>query len=454
MNISIDNIDTGLIPFSRRYTRLMLLTGPEQAAGESNPYFSFLSHRDAHLWLSYTGIGDRYDLIKLKPTRGGVPVEYTQIATPGKLELTDREGGSLEFVFGNGETLLVRGRGGLGLRMSIKFRAHEQFLDRLDGTVYTAFEQIGEFLFECLTGTQAHNYKWLAMAMKPQDAEIAWTPDSGGDLFGYVYYEESSVNRPTGEQPDVRARLGDFDAHAAANLSDFKRWVDKYPRPPKEYEQTWLFSIYVIWVCYAFPKGELKTDFVLMMRNGMLMRAMGWHQSYHAMALYKDLDTAVTLLESMFTLQDEYGQLPDGATHAHVNMIAPKPPFQGFALSWIIDKVGIDAFTAEQCERLYAPMGKWVQWWDQFRTFNGLLSYVHGDESGWDDASIFCKGMPLASPDLYAFLVLVSECQSKLAAKLGKPAESAEWERRANGLLDTMLTRFWNGEKFVAIKSD
>jgi hypothetical protein len=440
LSVTIDNIDTRLIPFSRRYTRLMLLTGPERGAQAGGL-------RDEYLWLSYTGLSDRYDLIKLQPTRCGAPVECAQTATPGKLTLADEAGGALEFVYGDGETLLVRGRGGLGLRMSLKFRAHEQFMDRLDGTVYAAFEQLGELLFECTGGSQAHNYKWLAPEMKPRDAEIVWTPDAGGELFGYVFYEESSVNRPP-------APLGGFDAHAAANLADFERWAEKYPTVPKKYEQLRLFSIYVIWVCYAFPKGELRTDFVLMMRNGMLMRAMGWHQSYHAMALYQDIDTAVTLLESMFTLQDEYGQLPDGATHAHVNMIAPKPPFQGFALSYIIEKAGLGALTEEHCRRLYRPMAKWVRWWEEFRKFNGLLSYVHGDESGWDDASIFIKGMPVASPDLYAFLILVSECQEKLSARLGLADESAKWGQYAKELFDTMMGRFWNGEKFVAIKSD
>jgi hypothetical protein len=448
---SINNIDTSLIPFSRRYTRLMMLSGPDKNAapdGIPDDWKEFTGgSSNLHLWISYTGASDRYDLIKVMPTRGGAAVEYTQTTTPGKLTLTDASGGILEFVYGNGETLLIRGKGGLGLRLGIRFKMHEQFMDRLDGTVYTAFEQIGEFLFESVDGTMAHNYKWIAPMMKPADAEIAFTPDSGGNLFAYVHYSESSVNRP--ELP-----LGDFDAHAAANYSDFKHWAEKYPKAPAKYADMRLLSAYIIWVCCAFPKGELTTDFVLMMRNGMLMRAMGWHQAYHAMSLYSDIDAAVTLLESMFTLQDEYGQLPDGATHDWVNMLAPKPPFQGFALAYILDKAGIDALTEEHCRRLYYPMTKWVSWWTEFRTFNGLLSYTHGDESGWDDASIFVKGMPVASPDLYAFLIFVTECQAKLAVKLGKPEEASGWLKLSQELLDTILTKFWNGEKFIAIKSD
>jgi hypothetical protein len=105
LSVTIDNIDTRLIPFSRRYTRLMLLTGPERRTETD-------WRSDEYLWLSYTGLTDRYDLVKLQPTRGGAPVEYKQTATPGKLTLRDGAGGTLEFVYGDGETLLVRGRGG------------------------------------------------------------------------------------------------------------------------------------------------------------------------------------------------------------------------------------------------------------------------------------------------------------------------------------------------------
>ncbi len=107
---------------------------------------------------------------------------------------------------------------------------------------------------------------------------------------------------------------------------------------PERYEEIKRFAVYIKWSNYVAPQGEIKVPMNYMMRTGALVRAMGWHQSYQAMALWPDIDTAVDLHYSMFTFQDEYGQLPHGASDKYVNMLAPKPPFQGFALSYILDR--------------------------------------------------------------------------------------------------------------------
>jgi hypothetical protein len=250
------------------------------------------------------------------------------------------------------------------------------------------------------------------------------------------------------------AALGDFDRQAAANQADFEDWCAKYEPVPERYAHLRRFAAYGIWICALAPKGRLTTPMVHFLRTGPLMRAMGWHQSYHAMALWQDLDLAVDLLHSMFTLQDQYGMLPDSASDRYVTMLAPKPPFQGFALSYILDRVGVTALTQAHCAKLYEPMCRWADYWMEFRDRDGdgLAAYVHGDESGWDDASIFHKGMPVATPDIAAFLILLMECCGKLAGRLGKAAEAEQWAARSQEMLRKMLARFWNGEKFICFR--
>ncbi|MDR1531614.1 MAG: hypothetical protein LBS62_05420 [Clostridiales bacterium] len=446
MKISVQDLDLNLVPFSRRLARLMVLNGYESEAEEARQVF-FIAYTN-----SVTDGSSRYNLIQMEPTLKGKPVPYTYTATPGKITI-EAEGGTeehplqVEICFDGCERLLLRGTG-LGLRFFIKFEPHEQFLDRLDGTVYAAFPTIGAFLFEPVTGRQTHNGHWDVLAIRPDDTEVLWYPDANGDLFGYIQYALSSVERP--------AELGAFDACAAENLRDFEDWCAKYEPVPERYAHVRLFAVYVIWICYLAPKTMLTTPMIYFLRVGPLMRAMGWHQSYHAMALWQDLDLAVDLLYSMFTLQDEHGMLPDSASDRYVTMLAPKPPFQGFALSYILDRVGLEALSAAHCVKLYEPMCRWADYWLTFRDRDkdGLVAYVHGDESGWDDASIFHKGMPVATPDIAAFLVLLMECCGKLAARLGKPEESEAWQSRSETMLAQMVDKFWNGEKFVCFKPD
>ncbi|MDR2657170.1 MAG: hypothetical protein LBB86_05015 [Oscillospiraceae bacterium] len=442
---SIEHLDLSVVPFSRRLARLMVLYGYVLLDGDAPDTKSF--------FISYTNSvtdgSSRYNLIRFTPTRAGQPVECRYQCDPGKLTIAADDGayGSVEVVFDGYERLLFRASGGLGLRFHIAFEPHEQFMDRLDGTVYAAFPTIGAFLFEAVKGSQTNDGHWDAWRILPEETDIDWSPD-GGDLLGYVQYAYELAERPES--------LGDVDALARENRADFDRWASTYEPVPEKYAHLRLFAAYVVWICYLAPKGQVKVPMIYFLRTGGLMRAMGWHQSYHAMALWRDLDLAVALLYSMFTQQDAHGMIPDSVSDRYVTMLAPKPPFQGFALSYILDRVGLDALTVAHAEKLYTPMCRWATYWLTFRDrdHDGLCAYVHGDESGWDDASIFSKGMPVIAPDLAAFLILLMEACGKLAKRLGRDAESAEWLSKSKTMLEKMLRTLWNGRKFICIKED
>ncbi|MDR1570670.1 MAG: hypothetical protein LBS72_09310 [Oscillospiraceae bacterium] len=441
MKVSIDDLDISEVPFSRRLSRLMALHGYESMAEDAKQAF-FIAYTN-----SVTDGSSRHNLIQWIPTRDGKPVPYTYNCTPARLTV-QADGGKIELCFDGTERILIRASGGLGVRFLIRLEPHEQFMDRLDGTVYAAFPTIGAFLFEPTVGTQSHNGRWNALAIKADDTTIDWTPDSRGDLFGYVQYHLTLAERPDS--------LGDFDTRVRQNRADFDAWCAKYEPVPQRYAHVRLFAIYIIWISYLAPKTELKVPMIYFIRMGPLMRAMGWHQSYHAMALWQDIDLAVDLLYSMFTQQDEYGMIPDSVSDRYVTILAPKPAFQGFALEHILERAGVDSLTQTHCEKLYDPMCRWANYWLTFRDRDGdgLCAYVHGDESGWDDASIFSKGMPVITPDLAAFLILLMEGCGKLAAKLGKAEESEDWLRRSKEMLERMLRTLWNGEKFICIKED
>jgi hypothetical protein len=441
LKVSIEDLDLYDVPFSRRLARLMVLNGYYSDAEDAKKVF-FISYTQ-----SVTDGSSRPNLIEFEPTVNGEPVPYTYTANPGVL-IVSAALGKVEICFDGYERLLIRGTGGLGLRFFVRMQPHEQFMNRLDGTVYAAFPTVGSFLFENTTGDQTSTGSWNALKICHDDTSINWQPGNGGNFLGYIQYADTYVERPE--------KLNDFDACVIGNRADFDDWCQKYEPVPERYAHVRLYAIYVIWICYLAPKTMLTVPMVYFLRTGPLMRAMGWHQSYQAMALWQDLDTAVGLLHAMFTLQDENGMLPDSASDRYVTMLAPKPPFQGFALSYILDRVGLDALTEAHLNKLYEPMCRWAEYWLTFRDRDGdgLVAYVHGDESGWDDASIFSKGMPVNTPDIAAFLVLLMECCGKLAQRLGKEDESNRWLERSKAMLDKMIRTFWNGDKFVCIKED
>ncbi len=63
-------------------------------------------------------------------------------------------------------------------------------------------------------------------------------------------------------------------------------------------------------------------------------------------------------------------------------------------------------------------------------------------------------GVPLESPDLCAFLVLQMETLATLASMLNHTEEAESWQRRSEDLLQKLLAHFWQGDHFVAMRSD
>jgi len=439
MSVSADRLDLKKIPFARSYNRFMVVEAfPEEG---DDPAFPKLYLSISQNFITPT----RWNLVRFAPTFGGEEIPFTYIATPSVLRLvTDK--GEVRVDMDANDIIRLESEDGLGLLFSMTFEMHEKCLDRGDGTIDMGINVTGEFLFEATTGRQTLNAVWNYRWMKPLEPSITWEPE-GKNVAGYVLFNEQIVIRPA-------LPLRPLDELIAANKKSFEDWAAKYPKLPEKYAEVRNYAVYNIWSSYMAPKGMLMHPTVYMMRSGLLTRAMTWQQSYQAMAAWRNPELCLSLLYSMFTLQDEYGMLPDGASDKEVIYTATKPPFQGFALSWILSHQDIECIDRELIEKLYGPFVKWVRWWLTFRDLDqdGLVGYAHGDESGFDDSSIFAGGVPVETPDAAAFIILCLEALGKLAGRLGLTEESADWQKQSDEMLKKMLDTMWNGEKFICLR--
>jgi hypothetical protein len=438
--LSVKKLDLSRIPFASRSNYLVLVADrPRDGSG---------AERDMiYLTFTYgmTGGATRWDIIKVEPIYQGQILPYGYTATPSRLTLETVKG-NIEICFEGKDNVLFRTTAeGLGIHFSLKFLPHELFLDRLDGTVYTSLKDIGEFLFENPGGVLEHNGRWIGPMMQAMPCYVNYLPGPGGRVEGYIHHAQSGVRRPD--------KLASFDESAAKTQREFEEFCKIYDfEVPEAYREAKTLAIYAVWQCYInVPLGAFPAKVVYMMRVGMLVRAMGWHTTYQAIAAADNIDQAVEYLYSNTPFMDEYGQIPDGLNDRLVDMHCTKPPFQGFAWEYLENRYGPDKITRAHCEKLYEPMRKWVSWWRTFRDIdgNGIIDYVHADESGWDDSSIFSKGMPIESPDSMAFMILMLEMLSKMARKLGKTGEADAYLGDAQKMLEDLVKLFWNGEKFV-----
>ena len=114
-----------------------------------------------------------------------------------------------------------------------------------------------------------------------------------------------------------------------------------------------------------------------------------------------------------------------------------------------------DFITKEHLSDVYDPLCRWTNWWLTYRDSDGdgLPEYNHGNDSGWDNSTVFAHGVPVEAPDLAAFLVYQMDVLADVAQLLGKAAEADRWRCRADDLLEKMLSAFWRGDHFVALRA-
>ena len=153
----------------------------------------------------------------------------------------------------------------------------------------------------------------------------------------------------------------------------------------------------------------------------------------------------------MSDFQDAFGAYPDRVNDLDVRYNFSKPPIHGWAAKALLQR-SHEAPSAETLRTLYNSLARWTQWWLSYRVLPGqmLPYYLHGNDSGWDNGTMFDAGVPIIAPDLAAFLVLQMDVLAELAERLGQAEEAKGWLERADALLDALLTKLWTGERFIA----
>ena len=243
-----------------------------------------------------------------------------------------------------------------------------------------------------------------------------------------------------------------FDEAYEKTKSDFTSFSKNYPETLIQYREMAKKAQWSIWHSRLGPRGSLKNTLIYM-HKVLFVRAFGWHHGFHAMAMENNVREAWNMLLAMFAYQNELGAIPDALSDlSQLQWIAPKPPIFGFAACYVLDNFDTSALGTGDYDALYAPLVKFTNWWftehDHKKT--GYASYYHSDESGYDEATLFDKGCPIQSPDLQAYMVMLCEACSRLAALTGRPEEAERWMGESKRVLKFLTDELWDGEQFRA----
>lgn len=389
-------------------------------------------------------------IFNLRLFAGDSELPYTYFSDAGTLRIESTDG-TVEFVFTDQEQLRVRGKGGVTLRIELCPAIKEMGTSACrgirplqDGAWEAVFGTYGKLLFVPLQGEIEVTSPWNKKLSRYDEVIFDCVPAENGEFEAAVHESMVEVERSVDYLP--------FDELVKASLADYDEFKKNYLPAARGYEKLWDYAIYQIWSHRTKASGGFKEPGILFQYT-WVAGVFSWQQSYHATAMLANPKEAWRQICLLFQYQDEKtGRIPGHLTYIGGANTTLQPPFQGFALDYLIRKAGDDFLTPEECARMYPKFAKWTEFWTTYRNAGrgDDVTAIHSPhDSGWDDATIFKDGFPAQNPDLIAFLIVQMEMTARLAEGCGKKEEAKHWLERSKKLLDILVNEFWDGEKFV-----
>lgn len=279
--------------------------------------------------------------------------------------------------------------------------------------------------------------------IRSDDIAIDFLPDEQGVLEGQIHLYESVW------LPDEQATVS-LDAATEESGREFATWLDTTLQVPERWHKGREVASYINWSSVIAPHGFHKRPAMLMSKDLMNM-VWSWDHCFNALALARqNAPLAWDQFVLFFDHQHAQGAIPDFMSDSSRSFGFNKPPIHGWALRKLMQIS--DVVNATQLRAIYAPLARWTEWWLTYRDDDrdGLPQYNHGNESGWDNGTVFTEGVPVESPDLCAYLVVQMDVLAEIASRLGKPNEAITWAEKASDLFARMIAELWTGKRFMA----
>ncbi|QPE06076.1 glycogen debranching protein [Microbacterium schleiferi] len=420
--------DVRTIPFSRRGSWMNL--SPVIAAHTTVEDVHLVSHR--------TGM---HPVLRIRPSAGAWQSAPSPAATPAIL--TWGEGRhTVNAAFESVDAVRMRGSAGTQVELAdaaadlTPFTGTYLFVDPADGAaVFTSYETGCRYRVTPIRGE-----------LTVTGAQGLGQTDRAVTLSGAAGWEAVIEEFETARAPYI-AESG-FDEVVTEVSEEFHSYVDALAAWRTDTVPATGLACYVLWSATVAPAGFLERESVLMSKHWM-DKVWSWDHCFNALALAPGLpDAAWDQFLAPFDQQDPSGALPDSITHSERLYNFVKPPIHGWALRRL--RASGVTLSEEQLRDAYDRLTRWTRFWLERRTAPGsvLPVYQHGNDSGWDNSTMFDRDRVVHAPDLAAFLVIQLDVLAEVAAEVGESAQP--WLARRDDVRDALMTQLWRGDGFVA----
>ncbi len=247
-------------------------------------------------------------------------------------------------------------------------------------------------------------------------------------------------------KPGPPAPQAAAQTQVAAEFSAFRIVL---PKGPAEFAAGHLLASYILWSAYVPAEGALSLPSIYMSKNWMT-NIWSWDHCFVALAFGAAApELAFEQMQAIFDTQDTSGQLPDYINDRYAYWAFTKPPVHGWTFGQL-RKMAPAAYGPDRMWQVVGWLEAQVRFWMSGSHLGALPAYRHGNDAGWDNATCFAEGGPLASPDLASFLIVQLDEIAALYRALGQPEQAQAATLRGDALCEALCRDLWQGAGFVA----
>lgn len=380
-------------------------------------------------------------LFTMELVKGGEAVPYELEATETRLRIVHKGHPSEYAELCIGDEDIVQGRAQeVGLRLTAVKTRYDSLMPR--GTrqwEYHVYAKEIKLMISVLDGAAHVEAPWR---MVGNESITLWlNPDEQTCDFAIESYKTVWKKKEYDRYEQACERV---DRHYA-------EWLNRMPNVEEQYEPSRRLASYITWSCVVHPEGQL-TDYAMYMSKNWMFNIWSWDNCFNALMLSgRDPELAMAQLDLFIHHQDQSGIYADFINDKFLSFNCCKPPIHAWAFKKMRQQH--DWFNQpEVVARMYNSLVRATKYWLLYRRTDdsSLPVYTHGNDSGWDNASIFHEGMPVEAPDLTAHLIRQLDILSEMALELQLEVEAAAWKRHADQLYALLMGRLYVDGRFVA----
>jgi len=231
---------------------------------------------------------------------------------------------------------------------------------------------------------------------------------------------------------------------------NYLQWMSTVPPVPVKYEPASRMAWFLFWNLQVAPDGAYSRQTILSSKRAM-SQIWSWDNCFNALAVvHADHKLAWDQIFVILDKQRPNGLLPDTVNDYHPVFGFNKPPVWGWTLKRLIAATPRE-HRKKYVADVYPRIVRYQRWWFEYRDLvaDGVPFYMQGNDSGWDNATIFDERWPVQSPDLTAFLILQAEQLEQMALMLGLPEEAGQWRHVAERLVVLFHQTFVRGDQLI-----